>query len=634
MRKIFNILVILSFLISCTDSPIAQLPGNQEEEAVYGQGFKDMKEDNYQNTSGEHIVSAVVMPRAFAPVLHSDEITISMHGFTDNCSLLFIDKKNNEHVAYIRDYDSQKIIFSLPDSVISGDYRLVLRSGDSRQELGSRYVLCDMSSDTEGINVTGKVLISGQSAPRVVVSDGFEFTVTDEQGIYHLVSKKENGYVFVQTPANAAAKVKKAVPQFFRYLSASSDVRENLDFELDYCDNTDHRVFFVTDLHISYYRNFITYCNEQFMPDFRASLSESDLPTYIFTAGDQTTESKWVSGNFDLHDWMDYISDWPGPVFTAMGNHDNDPQYVASDWNAESTFKKIVGPSWFSLDIGKVHYVMLDNIVYDNSDPADPYSYFVRVAPDQLEYLRKDLSKVAPSTPVIIISHAPLFMTSALNEVTPRFESYDDINNLLDCLDAFEKVHILSGHSHVNHNVEVRPGIYEHNMSSSSASTWLCQWQTGTNAHYCRDGVIGGYKIWDMKGSDISWVHKSLDRPVKDGQFHCVDMNMVPSDFKGKALENDVLINVYNYDSAWKIKVTEDGESRQVRQVYRKDPVYNIIFPTKISSQTTPANNEHMFMVQASSANSTLEVEVTDRFGNVYRKTMKRPYDFTLTNYL
>ena len=37
----------------------------------------------------------------------------------------------------------------------------------------------------------------------------------------------------------------------------------------------------------------------------------------------------------------------------------------------------------------------------------------------------------------------------------------------------------------------------------------------------------------------------------------------------------------------------------------------------------------HMFAVTASSATSTLEIRVTDRFGNTYTETMKRPKTFS-----
>ena len=44
-------------------------------------------------------------------------------------------------------------------------------------------------------------------------------------------------------------------------------------------------------------------------------------------------------------------------------------------------------------------------------------------------------------------------------------------------------------------------------------------------------------------------------------------------------------------------------------------------------------NNYHMFKVTASSATSTLDIKVTDRFGNVYTESMKRPKAFEPETY-
>ena len=43
--------------------------------------------------------------------------------------------------------------------------------------------------------------------------------------------------------------------------------------------------------------------------------------------------------------------------------------------------------------------------------------------------------------------------------------------------------------------------------------------------------------------------------------------------------------------------------------------------------------NTHMFRVKASSATSTLEIKVTDRFGNVSTESMKRPKEFSTDSY-
>ena len=43
--------------------------------------------------------------------------------------------------------------------------------------------------------------------------------------------------------------------------------------------------------------------------------------------------------------------------------------------------------------------------------------------------------------------------------------------------------------------------------------------------------------------------------------------------------------------------------------------------------------SSHIFRVKASSASSTLEIKVTDRFGNVSTESMKRPRAFSIAEY-
>ena len=54
------------------------------------------------------------------------------------------------------------------------------------------------------------------------------------------------------------------------------------------------------------------------------------------------------------------------------------------------------------------------------------------------------------------------------------------------------------------------------------------------------------------------------------------------------------------------------------------------MFDLGSASGKKKANNQHMFQAIASSPNSTIEVVVTDAFGNKYHQTMERPKPFHL----
>ena len=105
-------------------------------------------------------------------------------------------------------------------------------------------------------------------------------------------------------------------------------------------------------------------------------------------------------------------------------------------------------------------------------------------------------------------------------------------------------------------------------------------------------------------------------------------------EWKNQSAGNYVYINVWNYDPLWTIDVTEGGKPLSVERVSEKDPLHLIAYNGK-----TPGGGfgtsvtKHLFRVQASSATSTLEIKVTDRFGNVYTESMTRPKKFNLEIY-
>jgi hypothetical protein len=105
-------------------------------------------------------------------------------------------------------------------------------------------------------------------------------------------------------------------------------------------------------------------------------------------------------------------------------------------------------------------------------------------------------------------------------------------------------------------------------------------------------------------------------------------------DWKNVDKGNYVYINVWNYDPKWEISVTENGTSLKVERVSAKDPLHLIAYNGQSPTGGFGTSvTKHLFRVQASSATSTLEIKVTDRFGNVYTESMKRPKAFSLKAY-
>src|SRR5690606_6299171 len=138
------------------------------------------------------------------------------------------------------------------------------------------------------------------------------------------------------------------------------------------------------------------------------SYRDNGTKVYGLTLGDMTWDAYWYANNYFLDDYLSVMSRLNIGVFNVMGNHDNDP-YYADDRQAENTFKRIIGPTYYSFNLGNVHYVVLDNIEYINNGASNgnlgDRSYNGKVVSAQLEWLKKDLAMIDKSTPVMVAMH-------------------------------------------------------------------------------------------------------------------------------------------------------------------------------------------------------------------------------------
>lgn len=594
------------------------------------------------------------------------EITITGNGFAVNDQIVFVltTDAGKTYTAVITTATAQGASFILPAGITSGTYRITVKRGTESLVLGTLTVnvLAETGiPDKPGMTVKGVVYCDGEGVPGVVVSDGVEITVTDSKGVYYLPSTKQNGFVFISIPGNYEVAASDNIPQFFSRLTAGSSVEQH-DFSLIRVDNTKHVVLTMADWHLANRNDDLTQFSNGFIPDINATIStyaSAGVKVYGVPLGDMTWDAYWYENNFRLDKYLVEMKKLNCPMFNIMGNHDNDP-YITGDLGPEAPFREIIGPTYYSFNLGQVHYIVLDDIQFINSGGAQGvvgdrnYSDFV--VSTQTSWLAKDLAAVTDkSTPVVIFIHAPLYGNPTLTAGGGQSNSIalNNGNILLTMVQDFEEVHFVSGHTHINYTVE-SGNVIEHNTAAVSA-TWWWTGKTGyAGNHICRDGSPGGYGVWENEGRELTWYYKSMGYP-KNYQFRSYDLNQVNitaaafapnstdaalAEFAGEYASpnpvNDVLINVWGYDAEWTVGVTEGGTPLTVERVSVKDPLHIISYEAKRlnvnavpTSSFVTVNTAHMFRVRATSATSTLEIKVTDRFGNIYTETMTRPKTFT-----
>ena len=557
----------------------------------------------------------------------------------------------------------------LPEDFVSGEYEVYITRGSQKKLLGKTSIFINDAESgveiDEGTTVYGYVTCDGTGVPGVVVSDGVEVVTTDEKGFYQIASEKKWGYVFISVPSGYEVPSEGILPQFHRYLKSEANVIENANFTLTAVSSQDQfKILMLGDMHLANRTGDLSQFSE-----FTSEVNDyvnarSGEKIYAITLGDMTWDLYWYS---NLYYFPEYLATMNSAisnlqVFHTMGNHDNDFK-TYSDFDAAFKYVRDIAPTYYSFNIGKVHFIVLDDIDCDKYDGTNSRNYIKTISNEQLEWLRKDLSYVDKSTPLIVTMHAQVFYPSGSG-----FKIDHDQTNtaeLFNILDGY-KVHFVTGHTHMSFNVVPEESVtggrdfFEHNAGSICASWWWSGHLT-PGVHISPDGTPGGYSIWDINGTDMQWIYKSTGFS-EDYQFRSYDLNnvkfsyddvpnlkdeSVKKDFKkyidsypGQS-DNAVLINIWNWNPHWKLEVTDEhGASLEYEEVWAYDPLHIAALSVKrFNSNIDSAPNfitedfPHFFKVMADSPDTDLTIKVSDEFGHTWVENMERPKAFSTDAY-
>lgn len=612
-------------------------------------------------------ISGVSIPSSLE-VVRGNQTTLTGKGFKVGDTIKLVSSNNQTAFSgAVIEVTSNSFTFSIPEDIQSHTYTISVVRGANSLTLGKLFINVVANTDipdVKGKNIKGVVYCNGEGIANVTVSDGFEVTTTDAQGRYYLASLKKTGFVFISLPGNYEVPLVGKAPQFFKRVSNSINAVEQKDFSLLEANNENHVVLALADWHLANRNNDLEQFTTKVLPDINDTIKKyaaEGSKVYALTLGDLTWDTYWYKNNFGLNEYVPYMNKIETPVFNLIGNHDNDP-YYANDWDAETKYRDVLGPTYYSFNLGNVHYVVLDSIEYINSGGSQgnvgSRNYNERLTNTQLEWLKKDLATLTDkTTPIVLAMHTPLYNQPSLDAQENEINSLNlhNGNSLINILEGFTTVHIMSGHTHINYTVEATPNIIDHNTAALCATWWWTGRNGYANNHICKDGSPGGYGVWNIKGTDIKWLYKSIGYQ-EDYQFRTYDVNSIhitaakyapntsqtllsdyADDYASASANNDVLINVWGYDSKWKIEVTENNQALQVVRVKAKDPLHIISYEAlRLNAGATPTSafvtnkTPHFFKVTAAAPDSTLMIKVTDRFGRVFTETMERPKALTL----
>lgn len=576
------------------------------------------------------------------------------------------------YVCPIVNTSSDSFTVRLADGCETGYYKVFVKRDARKKSFGRIYINIvediDFKPDA-GTTVYGIVSSAGVGVENVVVSDGAEVTVTNEKGIYQLKSAKKWGYVFISVPSGYEVPSVGVLPQFHRALKNSADVVERADFKLEKVDGQDsYKIFMLGDMHLANRTGDLGQF-AQFTSDLTDYMTRhKGEKMYALTLGDMTWDLYWYSNSYYFPQYLNTINSQIKnlQIFHTMGNHDNDFQ-TRSDYDAAVKYVDQICPTYYSFNIGKVHYVVMDDIDCSSYDGTESCNYVKSLSAEQLDWLAKDLSHVAKTTPVVVAMHAQVFYPT-----TSGFKiDHDQVNTLrlFDILDGYT-VRFVTGHTHKLFNVTPDAPIVDgHNFreynSGSVCASWWWSGNLTPGIHIGTDGTPGGYGIWDVAGTDFQCLYKSTGWP-EEYQFRSYDLNnvhfsmadvpLMPSDISASVKnaymqyvnaypqnnDNEVLINIWNWNSDWTLSVVDENrKTLPYTEVWAYDPLHIAALSVKrfnnAGLKSTPSfitdKFTHFFKVKADDADTDLVITVKDEFGNEWTENMQRPKAFSTDAY-
>lgn len=323
-----------------------------------------------------------------------------------------------------------------------------------------------VDSNHNGYWDKGEILMKGVS-----VSDGLNVVQTDNKGTFSLPGHKKNRFIFITTPSGY--KTGNA------YYKRIQGVDEHYDFALYPYEggikkDGSHKFIHISDTEIGQ-----TVGHDEWINGIR-DYSANEGVAFVIHTGDICYRP-----GLESHIRIMNSNNMPETqMFYCIGNHD-----LVSGEYGEEYFEKLYGPTYYSFNVGNVHYIvtpMYGGDYWPSYRKADVY-----------KWLANDLKYVAEDTPIYIFNHS----------IADDLESFKlplDENDFID-LPARNLKAWLYGHWHVNH-------IHKH---ESTGVYSIC---SSTPVYGGIDHASSAFRVMhiDSKGDFVSELRYSyLDKNVE-----------------------------------------------------------------------------------------------------------------------
>ena len=449
----------------------------------------------------------------------------------------------------------------------------------------------DISSDN---NVIGLVSDSstGKGIPGVVVSDGYSVVKTDANGVYQFEASRYASTMFISIPAAYQVPLDaNKKPAFYSAISRNKVNRNDFSLTPLTVSEENFTLIAIGDPQVSN-ANEINRFKTETMTDINMTLSINQAEgkyknAYAVTLGDivNDTPNLWET----MKPTMENVQLSNGtylPVFQCIGNHDHNAG-ASDDRSATANFNKHFGPTDYSFNRGKVHIVVMDNIVCTTTN-GKTWTYDAGFSKSQYNWLKADLDAVENKADkmLILCCHIPFRGGANSDGASMNKDKY--YAETLTLMREWNEAHIMIGHTHYPQNYRHLPyrtkndiPVYEH-VHGGACGGW---WSSNMNV----DGAPNGYSLYEIEGNHMkNWLAKSTGFD-KSFQMRVYNGNQTWTGTKGyiynwyqnskggssniaytgrNFLKNSIIVSLWNDDDAnWKVEFTHNGKTTPMTRV-------------------------------------------------------------------
>ncbi|WP_162416350.1 calcineurin-like phosphoesterase C-terminal domain-containing protein [Cyclobacterium roseum] len=316
------------------------------------------------------------------------------------------------------------------------------------------------------------------------------------------------------------------------------------------------------------------------------------------------------------------------PWYYVFGNHDHNRD-VTEDPFRDETFNRFFGPSTYAFEYGKVAFIVIRDIHYDESG-----KYTSQYTDEQLNFIKNFLDFVPLEKRVVIVQHAPITRTQG------RKQLFQLLQNRPYTLS-------IAGHTHTMNHVFIDQDEgwkgetpHHHFINATVSGSWWVglKDETGIPHATMNDGAPNGYSLVEFDGTDYRIRFKAARRPAS------YQMNIhLPDDIPTNELKNTaVLVNVFAGSEKSQVKMRVGDSNTWIPMQFdpQEDPLnawmhsLDKYLDLELSNGTSvdegigwkmdpPQISNHIWTAtlpdHLSVGTHRLEVETQDQFGQEYR---------------